>query len=509
MLDRRRAGILLHLTSLPGRFGIGDLGPEAYRFVDFLRRTGQSIWQVLPTGPTGYGDSPYQSYSAFAGNPLLISPERLLAEGLLTAGDLFEAPAFRSDSVEFEIVEPWRRGVLRTACRALIEQSRKELRTEFDDFCSAATDWLDDYALFMALKDEHPSGAWTHWSADLRRREPRALADCRARLEPEIAVRRAEQFLFHRQWSELKQYANDHGVLILGDVPIFVSHDSADVWANQELFWLDAIGNPSVIAGVPPDYFSETGQRWGNPLYRWDVLAKSGYDWWVRRIEASLRALNLLRIDHFRGFEAYWEIPADSPTAANGRWVPGPGAELFQALEDRLGRLPIIAEDLGVITPPVEELRDSLGLPGMRVLQFAFGEDPKAPDYRPHRFPRHTVVYTGTHDNDTTVGWFQSQAGEGTTRSESQIGAERDFALRYLDSDGKEIHWDMIRAAWASVAQTAIAPVQDLLGLGTEARMNLPGSATGNWRWRLAPHLLTKDVERRLAELTTLYDRSS
>lgn len=508
MLNRRRAGILLHITSLPGRFGIGDLGDEAYRFVDFLSRSGQSIWQILPLGPTGYGDSPYQSFSAFAGNPLLISPERLVADGLLSELDLANGPAFRADRVDFETVAPWRTALLRKACLHSTTRGNAALRSEFEKFCSASAGWLDDYALFMALKNEHPSGAWPLWELGLRQRDSRVLAACRKRLEPQIVVQQFEQFLFDRQWRELKQYAHERGVLILGDVPIFVSHDSADVWSHQELFCLDADGNPSVVAGVPPDYFSEMGQRWGNPLYRWDALADSSFDWWIRRMESAFRAVDLVRIDHFRGFEAYWEIPADSPTAATGRWVAGPGAALFRALEARLGRLPILAEDLGVITPPVEELRDSLSLPGMRVLQFAFGDDPKATDYKPHHYPRHTVVYTGTHDNDTTVGWFRAQAGQGTTRTHDQVAAERDFALRYLDSDGTEIHWDLIRAAWASVANTAMAPMQDLLGLGTEARMNLPGSATGNWRWRLAPDLLTEEVERRLAELTSIYDRA-
>lgn len=506
MAQRRRSGILLHVTSLPGALGMGDLGPEGRRFVDLLRRTGQAIWQVLPLGPTGYGDSPYQCFSSFAGNPLLVSPQRLVDDGLLDLTDLKSVPSFRDDQVEYETVAPWRLGLLRKANQRFQNDDAVPLRGDFERFLSAEAAWLDDYALFMALKGHYPPGAWTEWEADIRAREPQALARWRKRLAGEVAFEQFVQFLFQRQWLSLKRYANEQGVLILGDVPIFVAHDSADVWANQSLFHLDDESRPSVVAGVPPDYFCATGQRWGNPLYRWDRLAEQGYQWWIDRVSATLRYVDLMRIDHFRGFESYWEIPADSPSAITGRWQPGPGQALFRALEARLGRLPIIAEDLGVITPPVEALRDGLGLPGMRVLQFAFGDDPKASDYQPHNYVRHAVVYTGTHDNDTAVGWFRSQAGEGTTRSAEQVEAERNFTLRYLNTDGREIHWDLIRAALASVADTAIVPMQDLLGLGAGARMNMPGSSSGNWRWRLT-ELPGPAVERRLADLTELYQR--
>jgi 4-alpha-glucanotransferase len=505
----RRAGILLHVTSLAGPYGIGDLGSAATRFVDFLRRTGQTIWQVLPLGPTGFGDSPYQCFSAFAGNPLLISPELLLADGLLRAEDLEPVPAFATDHVEFEKVIPWRTGLLNQAFRRFQSGPANVWRAEFTQFRAREAEWLDDFALFMALKEHYPPGAWTAWTPEDRHREVAALRSRRLELAERVDFHAFAQFLFFRQWRDLKEYANRQGVLILGDVPIFVSHDSADVWADQELFSLDAAGQPTLIAGVPPDYFCATGQRWGNPLYRWDRMAQQEYAWWTRRLASALRMLDLLRIDHFRGFESYWEVPAGADTAIPGRWVPGPGEALFRAVESRLGPLPLIAEDLGVITPAVEALRDRLELPGMRVLQFAFGDDPKADDYKPHNYPSNCVVYTGTHDNDTILGWYRSQAGAGTTRTAEQIHAERDLALRYLNSDGGEIHWDMIRAAWASVAETAIVPMQDILGLGSEARMNQPGSGAGNWRWRMAVDGPGEDAENRLAELTRLYGRSA
>jgi 4-alpha-glucanotransferase len=506
---RRVAGVLCHITSLPGKFGCGDLGPAADDFVDFLQRTGQTRWQVLPLGPTGYGDSPYQCYSAFAGNPLLISLERLVSDELLTPADLNDFPkSADAAAVDFDLVRPAHEALLKKACEKFQTQATAEQKAEFQSFREAEAEWLAEYSFFMALKGAHGGGGWTDWEPALAAREPTALAAAKVKLAAQIEQQALIQFLFATQWQALRTRCHQAGILIVGDAPIFVSHDSADVWANPELFYLDAAGQPTVVAGVPPDYFSATGQRWGNPLYRWDRMQATGYLWWRKRMAAAMKLFDFVRLDHFRGFEAYWEIPASSPTAIGGRWAPGPAHALFQALAEELGGLPIYAEDLGLITPPVEALRDDLHLPGMRVLQFAFGDDAKSLDYRPHNYPRDCVVYTGTHDNDTTVGWFRSEAGEGTTRDEDQVSRERNFALRYLGSDGRNVHWDMIRAALASVADTAIIPVQDLLGLDSTARMNLPGTGTGNWSWRMKPGALTKEIEKQLADMTTIYDRS-
>ena len=503
----RGSGILLHITSLPSRFGVGDLGPEAYRFVDFLAETGQGLWQMLPVGPTGYGNSPYQSLSSFAGNTLLLSLERLADEGLLDPWDKRDVPKFSATTAEFEKVTEWNEEQLNIAHKKFL--AKRLAPSVYEAFCSANDWWLEDYSLFRALKRAHGDKAWTEWSLELIHREPQALEKARKRLNLEIDRERFLQFQFDRQWRALKTYANERGVKLVGDVPIFAAHDSADVWAQQELFELDSDGHPTVIAGVPPDYFSTTGQRWGNPLYRWKIHEAQGFQWWIQRLRRALELFDLIRIDHFRGFESYWEIPGEDADARGGRWVAGPGAVPFRAAEAALGPLPVIAEDLGVITPQVEALRDDLGFPGMRVLQFAFGDDPKASDYRPHQFHKHCVVYTGTHDNNTTVGWFSSEAGSDTTRTDEQIAREMAFTLDYLGTQGHEIHWDMIRAAWGSVADIAIAPLQDVLGLGAEARMNLPGSAVGNWTWRFQAGDITKKMAERLKRLTTVFDRSS
>jgi 4-alpha-glucanotransferase len=503
----RGSGILLHITSLPSRFGVGDLGPEAYRFVDFLAETGQGLWQMLPVGPTGYGNSPYQSLSSFAGNTLLLSLERLADEELLDAWDKRNTPRFSATAAEFEKVTEWNEEQLSVAHRKFLAKGLAA--SAYEAFCSANGWWLEDYSLFCALKRAHGDKAWTDWSPELVRRNPQALEKVRKSLHLEIDREKFLQFQFDRQWRALKEYANERGVKLVGDVPIFAAHDSADVWARQELFELDSRGQPTVIAGVPPDYFSITGQRWGNPLYRWQVHAEQGFSWWIQRLRRALELFDLIRVDHFRGFESYWEIPAADADARGGRWVKGPGAAPFRAAEAALGPLPVIAEDLGVITPQVEALRDELGFPGMRVLQFAFGDDPKGRDYRPHQFLKHCVVYTGTHDNNTTVGWFSSEAGSDTTRTDEQIAREMAFTLDYLGTQGHEIHWDMIRAAWGSVADIAIAPLQDVLGLGAEARMNLPGSAVGNWTWRFHRGDITKKITERLQRLTTVFDRSS
>lgn len=508
MSGNRTSGILLHLTSLPGAAGVGKMGPEAYRFVDFLVRTGQGIWQVLPIGPPGHGNSPYQCYSAFAGNPLLISPAELVAQRLLDEGDLPSDSDFSPNRVDFERAIEIQNTLLTQAFRNFYAQGTLDARAAVAAFSQQQAAWLDDYALFQALKKAHGGSGWTSWDAAARDRDPQALARWRETLATEIAYEKFVQYEFYRQWRALKAYANERNVAIVGDLPIFVAHDSADVWAHQDLFALEPNGRPTIVAGVPPDYFSETGQLWGNPLYRWERMAATGYRWWVDRLGGALELFDQIRLDHFRGFEAYWEVPGTAQTAAAGQWVPGPGSALFEKLQQELGILPIIAEDLGVITPEVEALRDQFAFPGMRVLQFAFGEDPKGIDYQPHNYIRNCVVYTGTHDNDTAVGWFSSEAGEGTTRGQKEIDVERALTLRYTGTDGHEIHWDLIRLALASVADTAVFPLQDLLGLGTEARMNMPGTATGNWGWRFPWDMLTSEAEQRLLELTATFGRS-
>jgi 4-alpha-glucanotransferase len=494
----RSSGILLHPTSLPGRYGIGDFGPEARRFVDFLAAAGQTLWQVLPLGPTGYGDSPYQCFSARAGNPLLISLERLAEVGWLDASTLAGAPVFPEDRVDFEHLVPWKTAVL---------QSLAPRGSGFEKFCETNQHWLDDYALFMALKGAHQGVAWTRWEPEARDRDPKALAKWRAQLAGPIALQKFLQFVFFEQWRELREYARARGVRIMGDLPIYVSHDSADVWANPRYFQLDKLGNSTVVAGVPPDYFSQTGQLWGNPIYRWDALAADGYRWWLDRFRAAFEMVDMIRLDHFRGFEAYWQVPATEPTAVNGRWVKGPGAALFRAAQAKLGELPLVAENLGVITAEVEAIRHELGFPGMSVLQFAFGTDAQAPTFRPNNYPREVVAYTGTHDSDTTVGWWSSKGRGESTRSDDDIRRERDFAMRYLNTDGREIHWVFIRTLLASVADTVLFPLQDVLGLGTEARMNQPATLGGNWRWRYRAGALTPVLAQRLRMLTELYDR--
>lgn len=507
MRFQRSSGILLHITSLPSRFGIGDLGPEAYRFVDFLAETGQGCWQMLPIGPTGFGNSPYQSLSSFAGNPLLISLDRLGDEQLLQPFDEQSIPSFSTNIVDFDQVTQWNQLQLRCAHRTFLEKGLGA--TDFQVFCDANSWWLDDYAVFRSLKRAHQEQAWTNWPQPLVRRVPEALQEIDDSLKLEIDRERFFQFQFDRQWRALKAYANNRHLKLVGDLPIFVAHDSADAWANQDLFELDANGRPTAVAGVPPDYFSVTGQRWGNPLYRWKKHEAQGFRWWTKRIRRALELFDIVRIDHFRGFESYWEIPGEAPDARGGRWVPGPGEAPFRAAEAALGPLPVIAEDLGVITPAVEALRDGLGFPGMRVLQFAFGDDPKGTDYRPHNYSHHCVAYTGTHDNNTTVGWFADAGGNDTTRTAEQIAREKTFTLDYLGTKGHEIHWDMIRAAWGSVADLAIAPMQDVLGLGSEARMNLPGSSTDNWLWRFRPEDLTAQAASRLQRLTQVFERTA
>lgn len=481
---------------------MGEIGPQAERFADALQEMGQRLWQVLPLGPTGYADSPYQSLSTFAGNPLLISFERLMEDGLLSPARVRHFPVFPEDFVDFGPVIEARMAVLDTVCRSFDRRASPALKEVFEQFCIQNADWLEDFALFFALKQAHDLKPWTTWEPELAQRDPHALRAARRKYATAIRRVKLRQFLFFHQWHRLREYCHARDIQIIGDIPIFVAHDSADVWSHPELFYLDEKGHPTLVAGVPPDYFSATGQLWGNPLYRWDVHKATGYAWWISRIRKMLELVDIIRIDHFRGFEAYWEIPATEKTAIHGRWVKGPNADLFEALQNTLGRLPIIAEDLGVITPEVEALRDRFQFPGMRVLQFAFGNDAKAADYRPESYPPNCVVYTGTHDNDTTVGWFHSEPGKNSTRSKEDIEKERAAILAYLKSDGREIHWDLIRLAYQSNADTAIVPLQDVLGLGSEARMNVPGTESGNWRWRFRWDMLTPEIKARLRAIT-------
>jgi 4-alpha-glucanotransferase len=521
----RASGVLLHPTSLPGPFGIGDLGDEAYRFADFLVQCGQSLWQVLPLGPTGYGDSPYACYSAFAGNTLLISPEQLVEDGLLDRSDISNlqrphpsnaASALgadltprteESERVDFGAAHEFKERLLHRSYQRYKKTTDTTLRSAFETFAQNQAHWLEDYSLFRALKDAHGGIAWNQWEPSLIRRTPTALARAREQLREQVEAHMFYQFLFFRQWFALKSYFNEHGISIVGDLPIFVAEDSADVWTNPEQFKLEKNGKPVVIAGVPPDYFSATGQLWGNPLYDWERMQNDSFKWWIERVRATLTMVDIARIDHFRGFAACWEIPGGDTTAERGQWVEAPGRELFTAIRKALGELPIIAEDLGVITPDVVALREEFGFPGMRILQFGFGSDAKNIDL-PHNYVPNVVSYTGTHDNDTTAGWFQSVAGEGSTRTAKQIERERKFCLDYLNADGEEIHWDFIRGVLASVANTAIIPLQDLLGLGTEARMNLPNTTAGNWSWRFRSGALTDDLAERLKNLTELYGRT-
>ena len=496
MYDRRVSGILLHPTSLPGPGGIGDLGDAAFRFVDWLADAKQRRWQVMPLGPTGYGDSPYAGLSALAGNPLLISLERLVRDGLLTNADVAGGDDLPAGHVDFGAVSTRKRDLLHRAYETFAARASASQLEAFAEFSTEHATWLEPWALFAALKEAHGGVAWIDWDPAVARRQPAALAEWGTRLADQVRFQRFLQWLFARQWRDVKEYANGRDIRVIGDIPIFVAHDSADVWAEPELFSLDATGHPTAVAGVPPDYFSPTGQRWGNPLYRWDVMARRDYDWWIERFRRTLDLVDIVRIDHFRGFAGYWEVPASEKTAVNGRWVPGPGEALFDAVREQLGECPIIAEDLGLITEDVEELRVGQGFPGMSVLQFAFGGD-AANLYLPHNQTRDLVLYTGTHDNDTTVGWWD-QLDEHT----------RAHVRAYLDIDVEGgVAWAFIRSVLQSPAETAIVPMQDVLALGTTARMNLPGRAMGNWGWRLTEEQLDPALAQRLGRLTSVYGR--
>ncbi len=500
---RRASGILLHPTSLPGRFGIGDLGPEAHAFVDFLAETGQTWWQMLPLGPTGYGASPYQSPSSFAGNPLLISPDGLVEQGWLDAREIADVPHLPEDHADFDAVAKLKLPLLRRAFQGFQEAGADPA---FEEFCAANRGWLDDYVFFQALRDAHDGRPWFEWETELLNRNPTACARSRKLLFDGIRFHEFVQYAFETQWQALRAACRAKNVMLIGDLPIFVAHDSADVWAHPELYYLDEHGRPLFMAGVPPDYFSETGQLWGNPIYRWEVHTRDGYGWWLSRLRALLSRVELIRIDHFRGFAAYWEIPAGSETAATGRWVPAPGHDFFRTIRRELGLVPLIAEDLGVITPDVEELRDEFNLPGMRIIQFGFDADPASEKHLPHRYVPNCLAYTGTHDNDTTYGWFHSTSVT-TTQPRAEVAAARAFALRYAHATADEIHWSLIRMVFASVADTTIIPMQDILGLDSPARMNFPGKAEGNWRWRFRKDQLDGTVRDRLADLTALYSR--
>lgn len=495
-IHQRCAGILLHPTSLPGEFGIGELGREAFRFVDWLARAQQRVWQVLPLGPTGFADSPYAGFSAFAGNPLLISLQRLQDESLLEQDDFVDYPSLPTDRVDYGALIPAKMGILRRAYERWKIRSDEMVKRQLEAFQKEHAFWLDDFALFMALKQVYGGKAWVEWDKDIAGRRLDALRRAREDLADEVRFHGFLQYCFTRQWLDLKRYANAQDVLIMGDMPIFVAHDSADVWARPEIFYLDDDGAPIFVAGVPPDYFSPTGQRWGNPVYRWDVLKEQGYRWWVERFRGVLRMVDMVRVDHFRGFSAYWQVPASEPTAVKGKWVEVPGRELFRALQDALGDLPIVAEDLGTITPDVVQLRKELGLPGMRVLQFAFDGHPDNP-YLPYNYEPDTVVYTGTHDNDTMVGWFKTLSEE-----------ERRRVLDYIGREDISVHWEMIRLAYASVARMAIIPLQDWLGLGSEARMNQPGRESGNWQWRCRSIHLSDSLANAIGRMCTIYGRN-
>jgi len=502
----RASGILLHITSLPGPFGIGDLGPNAFRFADFLASTGQRIWQLLPIVPIGYGNSPYAGLSTFAGNPLLISPELLRDAGLLEEADLTIPPDFAEDPtrIDFPAVIAFKEALLRRAFERFGAGAMDQ--ASFDAFCEKQSAWLDDYALFETLKDDQDNRVWTAWDPPLAAREEKALASARRTFYAEIRMHKFWQFLFQEQWSALKTYCNARDIQLFGDLPIYVAHDSADVWANPELFYLEPDGTPTVVAGVPPDYFSETGQRWGNPIYRWKEMENNGFAWWVNRFSKMTEAVDLVRLDHFRGFEAYWEVPAEEETAVKGRWVKGPGATLFDTLKSRLGHLPVIAENLGLITPEVEDLMARYDFPGMAILQFGFDGDADA-GFLPHNYVPELVAYTGTHDNDTVVGWWTNTA---STQSADAVARAHQYCRQYLAFKNEDdIHWAFTRALFGSVAGLAIVPLQDLLGLGAEARMNTPGLGDGNWAWRFRAENLTKDLAHRLKLVTEIYGRAA
>jgi 4-alpha-glucanotransferase len=472
--------------------------------VDQLAAAGQTLWQVLPLGPVGSGNSPYQSFSAFAGESMFISLDLLHRDGLLERADLAQAPSFPGETLKYDDVRAWRVPLLMKAYETFVRAGKSRA---FDQFCADHSIWLEDYSLFMALRDKFGADkSWTEWEPDVVRRNPGALARYRQELADEVECQKFLQFTFYRQWDALRQHCASAGVRIMGDIPIYVSQNSADVWSHPKQFLLDENGNPTAVSGVPPDYFSEDGQLWGNPIYNWEEMARSGFEWWINRFRGTFRLYDLLRVDHFRGFEAFWQVPANETTAKNGKWVKAPGEKLFRSVAAELGELDIVAENLGDITPEVEELRKKLNFPGMAILQFAFGIEGNAASYRPHNLIRHVVAYTGTHDNDTSMGWWESSGGD-STRSEDDIRREKEFTEMYLGPGTEPMNWKLIRALQGSVAQLAVTPMQDVLGLGSEARMNRPGVANGNWEWRMREGAFTPEMQKKLLDLATVFDR--
>ncbi len=483
----RASGILLHITSLPGGYGIGDLGPEAYRWIDFLFESGSKYWQILPTGPTGYGDSPYQSFSAFAGNHYLISPDVLIQDGLLSPKDLEGMPDFNEEKIDFGTLIPWKLQILEKSFKVFL--SNRKLQDEFINFINLEKDWLEDYALFMAIKESQDQLPWSFWSEGLRDKNDNAIQEFRLIHSEKIKKQKFFQFIFFRQWQSLRKYAISKNIKIVGDLPIYVAHDSVDVWSEKEMYSLLPDGNPAKMAGVPPDYFSPQGQLWGNPIYRWDKHEESGFTWWIQRISKLTQMVDLIRMDHFRGFAGYWEIPAGSETAENGKWVDGPGENFFSSLQKHFGELPFIAEDLGEISPDVIELRDQFGLPGMRIMQYGFDGEVDHP-FLPHTYPEYTVAYSGTHDNETIMGWF-----------ETVNEWERDTALKYLEKFDMDLPWSMIVSLWQSAASLVFIQLQDVLGLGTASRMNFPSTSQENWHWRMKPNVIDEELIHKLYKL--------
>lgn len=493
----RSAGIILHPTSLPSKFGIGDFGSDAYKFIDFLKEAGQTLWQIFPLGPTGYGDSPYQCFSAFAGNPLLINPEFLYQDELLTKSDITDVPQFNNHKIDYGLVINYKSQLFRKAYQKF-KMMKREFESECGEFCEKNSYWLDDYSLFMAAKQFHNGVHWIQWENSIAFRKDNAVETWKNKLRDEIDYHKFTQFIFHKQWKNVKDYANQNNIKIIGDLPIFVAYDSADVWANRNLFTLNDDGSLEFVAGVPPDYFSKTGQLWGNPLYRWKEMEKDNFSWWKKRFSKLYEMVDIIRIDHFRGFDAYWRIPGKAKNAIEGKWIKAPGEKLFNAIKKELGDLPIIAEDLGVITDSVIELRDKFNFPGIKIIQFGLGENG---DWRflPHNYIPNCVVHTGSHDNETTKGFLESERQKNSGIYE--------WTQKYLNYYSDDIVFELIRIAYASVANFVIIPMQDILNLGNEARMNFPGKLGGNWCWRFSWDQIDDGLANRYKELTILYER--